>query len=359
MITQFKQLMIQNYFGKQFPLDYRVYMIFFFECYFISILSGITNTLLNKGLFGIILQWSYIIFCTIMFFVIPRIRLSLQKPNLLFITFIYIPFLYFQTAGYDGTALLFAQLGLFLLCIVFSGRKRIIIVVLNITDYLICIIISYRYPQTIIPHGSPEAMLIDLVMAVFLSFTGLSILTIYISKVFTDNSNTLAELSIRDALTGIYNRRFMTDFLQRELDTAAQTGKEIHVMMIDIDHFKQVNDTYGHGFGDHVLLACVQAIQSVLRKCDVIARYGGEEFVVILLCQMPEKAVDIAERIRQAISSLRFRYDVTITVSIGIVKSQPGDTTEGILNRADQCMYKAKQSGRNRVISRNMLECYQ
>lgn len=350
MMKRFIQLMIQNYFGKQFPLDYRVYMIFFFESYFISIFSGITNTMLNKGLFGLILQWSYIIFCTIMIFVIPRIRLTIQKPHLLFITFIYIPFLYFQTAGYDGTALLFAQLGLFLLGIVFTGKMRIIIIILNILDYLVCIMISHLYPQTVIPHSGSNALIIDLAVALILSFTGLAILTIYVSNVFEDNSNTLAELSIRDALTGAYNRRFMTDFLQRELDTVRQTGNNIYVMMLDIDHFKLINDTYGHGFGDHVLLACVQAIKSVLRKCDVVVRYGGEEFAIILLPQMPTKAGEIAERIRQAISALRFRYAITITVSIGVTVSQLNDTIDDIINRADQCLYKAKQNGRNQVV---------
>ncbi len=353
MINRLKQLTIQNYFGKQFPLDYRVYMIFFFESYFISILSAITNTMLNKGLFGLVLQWSYIIFCTVMIFVLPRIRLTLQKPHLLFITFIYIPFLYFQTAGYDGTALLFAQLGIFLLAIVFSGKARIIIIALNILNYLACIIVSQLYPQLVTPHNGPVALLIDLIVALILSFTGLAILTIYISKVFADNSNTLAELSIRDALTGVYNRRFMTDFLQRELDRARQTGSRVYVLMLDIDHFKRINDTYGHGFGDHVLLACAQAIQNTLRKSDVIVRYGGEEFAIIMPAQTPVKVADIAERIRQAISSLRFRYNVTITVSIGIEESQPDDTIEDILIRADQCMYKAKQNGRNRVVVGN------
>ncbi len=354
MMSKFKQLLIQNYFGRQFPLDYRVYMIFFFESYFISILSATTNTMLKKGILGLVLQWSYIIFCTALIFVLPRIRLAFEKPHLLFITFIYIPFLYFQTAGYDGTALLFAQLGIFMLGIVFSGKTRIIVIFLNVCNYLACIMISYRWPQTVTPHGNPKALVIDLVVGLVLSFTGLIILTAYITKVFSDNSNTLAELSIRDALTGLYNRRFLDDYLQRELDTARETGNKIYVLMLDIDHFKKINDTYGHGFGDHVLLACAQAMQSTLRKCDVVARYGGEEFAIIINPPTFTRIGDVAERIRQNISSLRFRYDVTVTVSIGIAESSPDDTIEEILTRADQYMYKAKQNGRNQVVAGNM-----
>ncbi|MGI6176029.1 MAG: GGDEF domain-containing protein [Christensenellales bacterium] len=349
MLNRFKQVMLHQYFGKQFPLDYRIYMIFFFESFFLSILSAATNTALNKGLPGLILQWAYVAFCIVLLFVIPRIRLALQKPHLLFITFFYIPFLYFQTAGYHGTALLFASLGFFLLGIVFKGKARIALITLNILDYLACILISHFYPQTVVPHSGSDAMLIDLIVAVVLSFVGLSILTLYISRVFEDNRKTLSELSVRDALTGVYNRRFLNSFLQNILDTSRKKGDKFYVLMLDIDHFKYINDTYGHVFGDHVLLACVQAIQSILRKGDIIARYGGEEFAVILFPRRPNNAVDIAERIRRMISSLRFHYNVTVTVSIGVARSRPEDTIEALLDRADQYMYCAKQSGRNQV----------
>lgn len=349
MLNRFKQIMIEQYFGKHFLLDYRVYMIFFFESYFISIISAITNTALNKGLPGLVLQWSYILFCTVLLFVIPQIRLALLKPHLLFVTFFYIPFLYFQTAGYNGTAMFFALLGFFLLGIVFKGKARFVIIVLNILYYLSCIIISHVYPHTVVPHGGPADKLIDLIVAFILSSVGLSILTYYISKVFEDNNKTLAELSLRDALTGIYNRRFMTDFLQDALDTFRRTGNQFYVLMLDIDNFKNINDTYGHGFGDQVLLECVQTIKGILRKGDIIARYGGEEFAIILSADVLNNAVDIAERIRRAISLLHFRFNVTVTVSIGVAESQPEDTIETLLNRADQCMYYAKEAGRNQV----------
>lgn len=97
MINRVKQIMSDNYFGKQFPLDYRIYMIFFFESYVISIISATTNTALGKGLPGQILQWTYVALCTVLLAVLQRIRLALQKPHLLFITFVYIPFLYLIT----------------------------------------------------------------------------------------------------------------------------------------------------------------------------------------------------------------------------------------------------------------------
>lgn len=357
MVNRFKQIMVNQYFGKHFPLDYRIYMIFFFESYFISILSATTNTALNKGLAGLILQWAYVAYGTVMIFVLPRIRLALEKRHLLFITFLYIPFLYFQTAGYDGTALLFASLGIFMLGIVFTGRARMVIIALNILDYLICILVSHFYPALVVPHAGPAAKLIDLIVAFVLASVGLALLTLYISRVFEDNQKTLAELSVRDALTGVYNRRYLDDFLRKELESARQTGGHFYVLMLDIDHFKKINDAYGHGFGDHVLMATAGAMERILRKGDVVARYGGEEFVIVVFPNPELRGPEIAERIRQAVCALRFRRNVTVTVSIGMEKSRPDDSVESLLDRADQCMYQAKQEGRNRTVSGAAVDC--
>lgn len=227
MLKQFKQFMIHHYFGKHFSLDYRIYMIFYFESFFISILSATTNTVLGKGLYGLVLQWSYITICTVLLFVSPRIRLAIEKPHMLFITFIYIPFLYFQTAGYDGTALLFALLGIFILGIVFTGKARIFIIALNLLNYLACIIASHLHPHLVVPHSGQNAKVIDLIVAITLSSIGLSIVTAYISRLFEEHRQTLAELSVRDALTGVYNRRFLTQFLQDALDKSKHTGTDL------------------------------------------------------------------------------------------------------------------------------------
>lgn len=286
---------------------------------------------------------------------LPRIRLALQKPHLLFITFVYIPFLYFQTAGYDGTALLFAPLGLFLLGTVFTGKPRTLAVSLNIITYLICIMVSHLYPQTVVPHSGPSALLIDLLVAAVLSFTGLSILAVYISAAFEDNRQALIELSLRDSLTGVYNRRFMSDYLHAALTACRQEGNSFRLLMLDIDNFKSINDTFGHGFGDQVLLACVDAMQGALRTGDIVVRQGGEEFVVILLPEHSSAAIPIADSICQTISTLQFPNAAEVTVSIGIAESQPTDTVDTLLDRVDRCMYYAKQAGGNQSASEKQL----
>ncbi len=355
MLNRIKQYMLQNYFGKHFPLQHRVYMIFFFETYAMSIPSALTNTLLHKGIAGVIFQWGYVVFCTVMAFLVPRNRLTFQKPHLLFVAFVYVPFLYFQAAGYDGTALLFSLLAVFLLGIVFTGKARILIIALNLLEYLVCILASYRYPQTVTPHGSPQAELLDLLVALTLTFIGLSIMTVFISRVFEDNSKALLELSIHDELTGVYNRRYLTEFLQRELEAAKQTNGSVYLLMLDIDHFKRINDSYGHRIGDRVLTACVRAMQSALSERDMLARYGGDEFAVVLHAQTPESALEVAERARRVVEATRFESGVLVTVSIGIERSRAGDSIEDLLTRADHCMYQAKQNGRNQVVKGRMM----
>lgn len=354
-----------NYFDPALPLEYRIYMIFFLESFFISILSAATNTMLGKGIGGIIFQWSYIALCVVVLFIPHALRERLSKPLLIFMTYIYIPFLYFETGGYNGTALMFSLLGIFLLAIVFDGRRRIWIIALDIAIYVVCCLMQYRNPALVTPHGSEQAKLVDFLVALVLSCSGLAVLTIYISKAYTaerarisnllleveKKNDSLAEMTNRDPLTGVYNRRYLAEFFEKEQDICARTGSKICVMMLDLDYFKQVNDSYGHGFGDEVLIAFTKAVQGSLRRYDLLARLGGEEFAVVLHNIALEEAREIAERIREAVQAMVFRNNLRVTVSIGLVQSFAGETMDSILRRADQCLYAAKEQGRDRIVA--------
>ncbi len=160
-------------------------------------------------------------------------------------------------------------------------------------------------------------------------------------------------LSIHDSLTGVYNRRYFNMRLEEEAERAKKFSLKFSLLMIDIDHFKKVNDTYGHLVGDAVLREVAQKLQSCLREIDFVARYGGEEFVVILQETDKDGALFVAERIRSAIGAKKIRaFDeqLLITVSIGMVVF-PRHTTypELLIEVADKALYKAKKSGRNRT----------
>ena len=125
--------------------------------------------------------------------------------------------------------------------------------------------------------------------------------------------------------------------------------------MFDIDHFKDVNDTYGHEAGDRVLKGVAKSVGGILRKTDMFVRYGGEEFIILLIQTDLEKGLKVANKLRKTVQETEFLYEgnkVTITVSVGITEATPSDIEyKTIFNRVDSYMYKAKESGRNTVIS--------
>lgn len=168
---------------------------------------------------------------------------------------------------------------------------------------------------------------------------------------------TSLELAVTDQLTGLHNRRFMEQQLKALMTRAARGGPPVSVIITDMDHFKKVNDCFGHDAGDDVLRELSVRLASNFRPRDLVCRFGGEEFVVV----MPETGMDdaaaIAERLRIAVESGPFRVSggresLNLTVSIGVATSEaPGDSPETILKRADEALYQAKANGRNRVMS--------
>lgn len=171
----------------------------------------------------------------------------------------------------------------------------------------------------------------------------------------------LRDLAMRDGLTGLYNRREMQRILQEQLETHNRIGKPVSLIMLDIDHFKSVNDTYGHQIGDDVLRWISRLSQELIRVEDNVARYGGEELAVILPDTCEEAAYEVAERIRSSVAAHPFEFTQTvddksqqtlipITISLGI-SSVPEDasTIESLIETADKALYQAKHLGRNRI----------
>ncbi|MBN1148166.1 MAG: diguanylate cyclase, partial [Anaerolineales bacterium] len=163
----------------------------------------------------------------------------------------------------------------------------------------------------------------------------------------------IQQLAITDTLTGIFNRRHLFALGQREFLRAKRLSHSLSVIMLDIDHFKQVNDSYGHAAGDHVLHRLAQLLRSAIREIDIIGRYGGEEFTIILPETNLFTAQEIAERLREHVNETFQGADsnpISITVSIGVAEIQEDipDFT-ALVAQADTAMYSAKQEGRNRV----------
>ena len=160
------------------------------------------------------------------------------------------------------------------------------------------------------------------------------------------------QTALIDPLTGVKNRSTMDDAVLREMKLARRHGTSLSVVLLDIDHFKRVNDDYGHLYGDQALRAVAQCVQKTIRDSDLLFRYGGEEFMILLSGTGPEGSALLAERIRQEVESMTpfSNNDIRLTVSLGItsLRGEP-DTTDLLLERADTALYRAKQGGRNRV----------
>lgn len=169
------------------------------------------------------------------------------------------------------------------------------------------------------------------------------------------NGELLAEvrnLAVTDPMTGALNRRGFYARAEQELARSARYGRPLSLVMVDADHFKRVNDTYGHDAGDRVLVAIVAASRGGMRSTDAIARLGGEEFCLLLPETRAQDAAVVADRLRVAIAALSFgkgECEFRVTASFGIAECRPGDGIEDVLRRADEALYRAKEGGRNRV----------
>jgi len=160
-----------------------------------------------------------------------------------------------------------------------------------------------------------------------------------------------------DQLTHLSNRYFLMQFLSTHFDKFRRDHDVFSVLLLDIDHFKAVNDTYGHGDGDKVLFQVSEILRSAFRSSDVLSRYGGEEFLIVLLSTDVQIAQVIAERVRRTIQETKFRISdniiINITVSIGVSQAEASDERfEAIIKRSDDALYMAKNNGRNQVMIR-------
>jgi diguanylate cyclase (GGDEF)-like protein len=166
------------------------------------------------------------------------------------------------------------------------------------------------------------------------------------------------KLLVRDYLTGLYNRKFFMERFSEELAWASRYNEPLSFIILDIDHFKKINDTYGHSSGDEVLRQLACTLSGLLRAHDVFARYGGEEFVALLSNTTNEDACAIADKLRAGVEADDFRCEgnkvkLPVTISLGVSTSvDPSDlSAEFLINQADAALYQAKAAGRNRVVS--------
>jgi diguanylate cyclase (GGDEF)-like protein len=219
-----------------------------------------------------------------------------------------------------------------------------------VVNYALVILLLYKlYPDLV----SKTDILSIVVLAVVLPW--FSLVGGYITRLRAQISHalsTIEKLAIIDDLTQVFNRRQMYKILEHQKALVDRGIHPFSICIFDLDHFKRVNDTFGHSAGDIVLKTVAQETQKNLRNIDHIARYGGEEFILILTNSEKNQALVCAERIRKIVQDIVFEKmpdDFRMTISVGVTDYQPSEVIQNAINRADTALYRAKASGRNKV----------
>ncbi|MDD2267800.1 diguanylate cyclase [Sulfuricurvum sp.] len=172
-----------------------------------------------------------------------------------------------------------------------------------------------------------------------------------ITQILQQRNQHLSELATKDSLTDIHNRHMFSELFVKELSMLKRHATKLALVMIDLDHFKRINDTYGHNIGDFVLKHFACLVSSSVREADMFARWGGEEFVLLLRNAGCDEAYGVGEKIRSLIEAQEFDGAGRVTCSIGITEVRAEDTIQSAIERADSAMYAAKDAGRNRTIA--------
>jgi len=288
-----------------------------------------------------------VIFFSTILYLIQKKRISYELASLLF----------------SGFAVLLVTIGYITSCSIEDGLIYMIIPTIIIAllrpsrEALVWLLCYYTVFLTINLLGIPNH---PISFNVFIQLFAIHMVLYLIISYFRDqerahflhlhalNENLKEEVTL-DVLTGAYNRRAFKDIIERAISLHASTELPCVLAIIDIDHFKRINDNYGHLKGDMVLKALGKHIQSKIRKRDTLIRYGGEEFVICFEEMELQKAVETLEMIRQTVEDLSLVRGETITISAGLSALQEGDSPFTLLSRADVALYEAKDAGRNQI----------
>jgi len=218
------------------------------------------------------------------------------------------------------------------------GWKNVDLIPLEIRDHLVGLL-AYE--------SGPEILALQEIIVLFARQAAYIIEN---AKLFSQ----VEEMALRDTLTGLYNRRYLLQILEYELNRARRYKQPLSVIFVDLDHFKEVNDTCGHAMGDRLLKQVAGKLSSLFRTTDVVGRYAGDEFLAVLPSTHPEGALILAERILQALKGYEMMVrgrSVKVSVSIGLdtYEGEEGVGSATLIDRADKAMYEAKAGGRSRV----------
>lgn len=350
---------------REYNLENRLSVIFLLTGFLLSGVAFVLTLIFQLPAWMNSFNLACMIMCLVLPIIMPGRLFQATIIALLFVAFIYFPFVFFTNAGNYGTAPIYFVMIMVYFAFYLKGARLIAASAILLMYYTLIMIFGYMYPELVVPYPDEISKMIDLCVAFISVSIVMSIIAGTTFSGYKEERDQVAELmsklerrnkelellSNKDPLTGVYNRRYFSMVLEKELILAGQNQERFHLLMIDIDHFKKINDTHGHLYGDEILKLVAKGIDSSVRGHDVVARFGGEEFVVLLSAAEKHDGYHIAERIRRSIDQMEYRNARQVSVSIGVTKYIKGDSITDIVKRVDELLYAAKKNGRNRIES--------
>jgi len=344
---------------EEMPLEQFIFLIAAVSGCFTSIVGAVTNIPLGLGVIAAVVPAVNVFLCVggIIYsfktqkWVIPAILL------VFYTTFVMAPMLWYTTGGATGSTMPYILVIGLVVSVMFKGKLRVFLIIAVPLIFAAAIITEMLYPDIIRPYTSRVAHYIDLSIGLVVSFIATAMLTISVLRRYhaarheaEELVEKLKEVSITDSLTGIYNRRLLTSCLDEEMRSCYENNMPLSLCIIDVDHFKKVNDVYGHLRGDKVLIEIARILEKHIDDDDILGRYGGEEFLVILKNKTLNEALVTVENFHKAVQEREWEEVEKITISCGVSEYVKGISYSDFVSAADKLLYKAKQTGRNKIM---------
>lgn len=350
----------KNAFSADRPVEVRTANMLFLGTGVISLIYAIAGFLIHFPWRPICINLVLSVYLLWMYFIAIKTNKQYEyaKISLIFMNFLFFPALFFTTGGIFGGTVSFFVLGIVFSYLMFTGRVCWFVITLEMLFY--CSVIYYSYKIKLTSGHFDNIIYAYMMSSVNVVVAALAIgllVRVLVSqyrkeKEKIDNAvQDLETLSTKDPLTGVYNRRYMLDFLEKNMKRSNDYGAMLSVVIFDIDFFKSLNDDFGHLVGDEILCNLCNVFSKHIRTTDMISRYGGEEFVAVFPNTPIETAYKRAEEIRKTVEESVLSEDVNrpITVSGGVAQYNKGMTIEELIEAADKNLYFAKTTGRNKI----------
>ena len=343
----------QRYIGLS--IESRVFIIIGIVGIFFSLASSVMNLFLGVGVLPILSSLaSGILTLVFVIRVYQTERYGLYAGIILVLLVVLVyPLRWIMSGGSQGVIPMFFVFNFIVIAIMMKRKWLVGMVVLHLGVLASLYTLEYRYPMVIRQYSSDFGRILDTGIFVGAICLGVFFIMYWIMAEYNGKIGNLDEtrkqlnrLTLTDTLSGLWNRRHVMDVLEEE----AKNKHPLALIMVDIDHFKKINDTYGHNVGDEVIVGVAQALTSKLRSSDLVGRIGGEEFLIVLKEDRADIVLRIAEKLRRFVETIAWaKIEGSVHISAGVYITEPEDSVYDMLDKADKAMYQAKKDGRNRV----------